>query len=634
MSYEKQTWVNGTTHVDAEHMNHIEDGIEEVDTRLSQKITDKQDKLTAGTAIDIDENNTISVDQSQLNARNIPAEGIGYKFAEGNPCVIYDGIAEDADDITVDISPIQDLHGYDHPWVGGAGKNLLPMTVDSIKSANTLVTWSGNSYTINGVTFTIQTDDVGDVTGIIVNGTSTDRILYFYVATNFEITAESKFNVGNVYTWSSDGIVMEISVNETIYENSLDGVVVPIGTGKVQLAVTSGITINNVLFKPMLRLASETDATFEPYSNICPITGRTQVDVTRTGHNQWDEETKEGYYDAASGVYIYAAGQLCSKNFIYVTPNTAYIFQKAHNLGDIVFYDSNQMFLSGILNAPSNCVFTTPEKCYYIQINLGSTYGAEYLNNVGINYPATFTDYEPYQGQSVTVQLGQTVYGGTLNVSTGVLTITKGYILLNGSDGSTYSINGHSDKTTRAYVSISGKAYGRANMVSDKFYISALVNDAIGLMSGRNSTDGIEFFLDRSVPDTTAGVIAWFADNPAQLVYELATPQTIQLTPQQLALLESYNILTTDGDKVTLKYLGSDASNVQRVLDNTFKAFAPIEQGIATANHVVGDYISFQTQFCKVTQAIAVGEIVQIGRNVKITTVAEELMAILAQINA
>ena len=44
---------------------------------LQTALDRKQDTLTAGTAIDIDENNTISVDQSQLNARNIPAEGIG-----------------------------------------------------------------------------------------------------------------------------------------------------------------------------------------------------------------------------------------------------------------------------------------------------------------------------------------------------------------------------------------------------------------------------------------------------------------------------------------------------------------------------------------------------------------------------
>lgn len=119
-----------------------------------------------------------------------------------------------------------------------------------------------------------------------------------------------------------------------------------------------------------------------------------------------------------------------------------------------------------------------------------------------------------------------------------------------------------------------------------------------------------------------------------QLCYELATPQTIQLTSTQLQLLEGYNILTTDGDNLKLTYLGSDASNVQRVLDNTFKSLAPVEQGIATSAHAVGSYISFNTQFCKVTQAISVGEIVQIGRNIELTTVADELMAILAQISA
>ena len=107
---------------------------------------------------------------------------------------------------------------------------------------------------------------------------------------------------------------------------------------------------------------------------------------------------------------------------------------------------------------------------------------------------------------------------------------------------------------------------------------------------------------------------------------------TYQLTPAQITLLKGTNVLSSDGT-VALKYLGSDASNVQRVLNNTFESFAPTEEGIATSNHAVGEYITFNTEFCKVTQAISVGEIVQIGRNVKRTTVGEELLLIISQLS-
>ena len=42
----------------------------------------------------------------------------------------------------------------------------------------------------------------------------------------------------------------------------------------------NGAVLNNVVFKPMVRLSSVVDDTFEPYSNICPISGHTDVTVT------------------------------------------------------------------------------------------------------------------------------------------------------------------------------------------------------------------------------------------------------------------------------------------------------------------------------------------------------------------
>jgi hypothetical protein len=127
----------------------------------------------------------------------------------------------------------------------------------------------------------------------------------------------------------------------------------------------------------------------------------------------------------------------------------------------------------------------------------------------------------------------------------------------------------------------------------------------------------------------------------AQVVYTLATPTTVSLTPAQLALLEGYNILTTDGDTLNLRYTGTVASNVQAEIDefeeSTRKlagSLAMIETSPATANHAVGDYLMLNNRLCKVTASIATGEQIIVGSNVQYTTVADELKAILAQINA
>jgi hypothetical protein len=193
------------------------------------------------------------------------------------------------------------------------------------------------------------------------------------------------------------------------------------------------------------------------------------------------------------------------------------------------------------------------------------------------------TAYEPYQGQFVTVQLGQTVYGGTVNVTTGELVVRTANI-----------------------ASYNGEIIGEPWWSSMDEYVA-----------GTTPTTG------------------------AQVVYTLANPVTATLTPAQLQLLEGYNLLTTDGDTIHLRYIGTEASNVQAEIDEfetvTNKLISSIafaEQSTAIANHAVGDYIMLNGQFCVVTVAIATGESIIINTNASITTIGVELLKIIARLNA
>jgi len=58
---------------------------------------------------------------------------------------------------------------------------------------------------------------------------------------------------------------------------------------------------------------------------------------------------------------------------------------------------------------------------------------------------------------------------------------------------------------------------------------------------------------DQSIT-TKADATQWFADNPTQFVYELATPITYDLTPQQIALLRGDNNVWADTGDTTLTY--------------------------------------------------------------------------------
>lgn len=494
------------------------DGIASVVSALNSNLSQKVSSVNGETP---DTNGNVS-----LNAEDIPSNGIGSKEVSGNPIIVTDAVAENAQNLSVELEPIQDLHGYDHPWAGGAGKNKLPVLY--------------SSTTKNGVTFTVDSDGTVTATGTATANAEfsiaerADNVaipLGSYILSGLPSEGSATTFRWNVDLYNSDGSIIfdqrsgSPNMEITLSENAK--------TSIFRIRIVSGYTANNLVFKPMLRLASETDATFEPYSNICPITGRTQVDVTRTGKNLLPIADTPTY----SGLTI-----------IKNNDGSYSISGKPNSNGSIEFYND----ASNPIRITEPCIFTsewnpqnsatiifsTVESTTAIQTSNSDTLNipvGEYTRfriyvNSANTYNFTFkpmlrlasetdTTFEPYSGQSVTVNLGQTVYGGTLNVSTGELTVETANI-----------------------ASYNGESIGEPWWSSMDEYVA-----------GTTPTTG------------------------AQVVYTLATPTTVSLTPAQLALLEGYNILTTDGDTINLRYTGK---NVQARLAYLSDKVAALDTGI------------------------------------------------------
>ena len=244
--------------------------------------------------------------------------------------------------------------------------------------------------------------------------------------------------------------------------------------------------------------------------NVRAITGFTECNVFVSGVNLWDEQTKTGYYSSAHGYYVNYAGQLCSKDYIAVKPNTTYVFKKPITLGDILYYGKNKDFLNVTLNITSKAYsFTTPDNCYYININLGSTYGAVYNNDVSINYPSSDTDYHSYIGNTYTVDFGQTVYGGYFD-NRGNLVVTHGYIA---------SYNGET---------------------INEPWISS---------------------MDNYTPNTSPST-------GAQVVYPLTTPTALTITSENVkTLLGNNNIFANTGNIEKLVYFKTGCENIAKLIE-------------------------------------------------------------------
>ena len=140
--------------------------------------------------------------------------------------------------------------------------NILPVHISTLKTLNVDGTWSGNAYTINGITYTISTTDDGYVTKIDANNTASanaDLRLGTY--------SYKKDTILNGCPQGSDsGNKFFIMFSGTSYQAI--GSDVPIttdGSALLYIRVTNGTSVNHIEFYPMIRLASDTNTAFTPY---------------------------------------------------------------------------------------------------------------------------------------------------------------------------------------------------------------------------------------------------------------------------------------------------------------------------------------------------------------------------------
>lgn len=236
------------------------------------------------------------------------------------------------------------------------------------------------------------------------------------------------------------------------------------------------------------------------------------------------------------------------------------------NFDNYSVYNLTKMFGAG--NEPSTVEeFRTLFPADYYEYNAGEKTTVSAVN--GNEY------------RHITIPFGDTVYGGTLDVTTGVLTVDRAQIA---------SYNGET---------LPGK------WISDRDVYAA----------GTSPTTG------------------------AQVVYELATPVTYQLTPIEVTTLLGDNTIWMDAEgTIKLDYKTNavatkgDVNNALariKALAKITEAIAPVESSYtATQNYAIGDYLIVDYKLYKVTAAITSGATITEGTNVTATTIMAEIQAL------
>lgn len=178
-----------------------------------------------------------------------------------------------------------------------------------------------------------------------------------------------------------------------------------------------------------------------------------------------------------------------------------------------------------------------------------------YPYNAGTETLVSAVNGDPYI--SVTLSLGQTVYDGTVDLVSGVMTLSHKLFTLNGSDSELWSLGSYSNFR----LPISGMMTVDSSVVGiiacDKLLSISFDNRGSATQPCIMCADGnnIELRKMSNIGITTVPELrTWLSLNNVEIVYPLATPQTIQLTANQIEMLMRNNTVWSDAGVVTLKY--------------------------------------------------------------------------------
>ena len=280
-------------------------------------------------------------------------------------------------------------------------------------------------------------------------------------------------------------------------------------------------------------------------TNVRPISGRTAVNIN---HTTATCDFEQGTLSSTDGSKTNNNKRIRTKDLIpYVGGDIIIDFVNKQNtdiLRAMFWYDSSKTYISNYTPFQSEFPYVykeedVPNNAAYIMLVVQSGDGSTDITPDG----RVFDYLIP-----IAIQLGQTVYGGSLDVKRGALTIT--WVIV---DMGSLIWSRHGTYTD-IFVSadLTDKALGNFNLISSSYKTSeaeslaGMQNDEI-----KGNTTYVNVYVkDNNYTDAEAFKTAVTGQT---ICYELATPTTVQLTGEELEMLKGYNYISTDADSLTVK---------------------------------------------------------------------------------
>lgn len=371
-------------------------------------------------------------------------------------------------------------------------------------------------------------------------------------------------------------------------------------------------------------------------SNVRPISGWDSIRVTKAGKNLLEpwiaSQVKNGVtYTTSSDGTIVTSGQATANSQIlsgrFLLPAGDYVLSGCPSGGSGETYFLRALLYNGntlvrILNSDygTGAIFTISEdevNCELIvfsAIQNGNTVNSTWKPMIEVGTSATA--YEPYTANTYNISLASagTVYGGTLDVLTGELTVTSELIPLRSVSGTAASNN-----VRRFYTGISYE--GRSLLICDTLKLgghtelnTASVNNEGRILITPDWAQSI---------DTVDGFASALSNHPTNFLMTLATPITYHLTPSEIKSLLGINNVWSDAGDVEVEYRADTKLYINKLTKSDTDM-------IADANITSGKYFMVGNNLYKATANIANGAQIIVGTN----CISKSLSEALNEINA
>ena len=493
-----------------------------------------------------------------------------YKTIENVDIATFNDAQGDAPILgTFGIDLVQDLHGYDHPWPGGAGKNKWSIgdfskDASALYISKTIATLSAGTYTISALV--TSGDTTKNQLGISFRGTTNVKV---YLDANTGNRTNATFTLENDCT--------------TIYIYGGYGTTIAYAGTLTDVQIESGSSATS----------------YAPYENICPITGWTEAIIK-------DSKDLLTVYNAtyANG-YINNSGNWQSNNtyqyqtnFIPANPQTTYTLQfnktvateLAASVGE---YGQNGNFIRRTLVIEA----TTSTGTKFGSITTGN--GTAFIRVTSI--PARSNARILEEGSSAsdpttatntyTVSFPnppETVYSGTLTVNkdgTGEIVDNLVHITIDSNSTiyqhNTYSsqfaikLSSHTIKGTAQNQAVACNQYATGEFTSAANRSNGKLDSYLGTFGNQSGQNEWVAWRDDRF-STISEVEAWVAENPIDLVAIRYSNAITNLTDVDTitSLNGTNNIFCDTGSVLSLEY-EEDRSTVMDAYWDAIKSGAP-----------------------------------------------------------